>query len=170
MKMPHGVGLLIVAATLSMSAQKKPVPVTAEKTQPCLDNPSQQCSQTKYLAELHQIASARTAAVVIKADRSISCGDGSEGSCLGEDSNTALAMAGAVTKSDVWRYLTKVDPAKADILLKFSVHNAERVYCVVYDADSNKVLWVEDRVLVAADNDVARILAHFLNVWQSGQR
>ena len=66
--------------------------------------------------------------------------------------------------------MTKVDAAKADILVTFSVHNAERVYCVVYDADSNKILWTEDRALVAADNDATRILAHFLKVWQSGQK
>jgi len=79
-------------------------------------------------------------------------------------------MEEAANKSELWNHLTKADAAKADILVTFSVHNAERVYCVVYDANSNKILWTEDRTLVVADNDAARILVHFLKVWQSGQK
>ena len=107
---------------------------------------------------------------MIEADRSISCGDGSEGTCIGKDYPSEKAIEEGANKSQLWNHLTKVDAAKADILVRSSVHNAERLSCIVYDADSNKILWAEDRVLIARDNDAARILAHFLKVWQSGQK
>jgi hypothetical protein len=71
-------------------------------------------------------------------------------------------VQGLVDGTEVWEYFEKVNATEADIFLEFAVRNSSAVSFNVRDADSNKILYSEYREIVSLDNDINRMIAHFL--------
>lgn len=125
------------------------------------------CTPAQRSAKMNVIAHARTAAVTIKATRSVSCGDGSPDSCIAADSSAISIIQKEVDASELWQDLTKVEAKKADLLLQFKTSNRDSLDLCVFDGESNDLLWCDARSpVVALDNDVFREITHFLHVRQ----
>jgi hypothetical protein len=75
-----------------------------------------------------------------------------------------------VKATDLWNYFEEADPTEADILFDIEVKDGASISLNVRDADSNGVLYSEGRQVVALDNDVDRIIAHFLVNVPKGER
>jgi hypothetical protein len=146
--------LLVVMFAFGMGAQTKVPCYSGDK------NPS--CTPAEQLAKAKLLAKAKTAAVIIEATQGIACGDGSDG-CFRTDDAAISIVQRAVGESELWQDLTMVEPPKADVLLKFSTKDGRSLGLCAYDADSNDLLWCENRYpSIALDNDSSREIAHFL--------
>jgi hypothetical protein len=123
------------------------------------------CAQTSDLAALAKV---KTAALVVQATTSISCGDGSEGTCVRKDPDIVTKVTTIVDGIHLWDHFEKMDATKADAILEFTVKDAATTYgrisFSVRDADNNKVIYSEFRDLVLLENDITRIINHFLKV------
>lgn len=117
-------------------------------------------------AKQEALARTRTAALVVVATTTVSCGDGSEGGCIHTDRDVISKVEDIVRTTELWRQLDKVDATKADVILGFKVKNATTdhgtIELTVRDADTSAILWSEYRPVVDLDNDVSRLVAHFL--------
>jgi len=124
------------------------------------------CTPQQRAAKAKVLATARTAAVLIDANQSIACGDGSDG-CFRKDQGAITIIEKEIGDSELWQTMTKVDAKRADILLRFATSiDRESLSLYVFDAASNDILWSDRRSIVALDNDVAREIAHFLQAKQ----
>lgn len=109
--------------------------------------------------------------MVIDATQGISCGDGSEGTCIRADREAVSIIQRAVDASELWQSFTKAEPTKADILLTFKTRDRQSLQLCAYDADSNALLYCEYRTpSIALDNDSAREIAHFLSARRGSQK
>jgi hypothetical protein len=151
---------LVVTFVLLSNAQTKMVPCYSGATIASC-TPAQRSAKAKALAE------ARTAVMVIKATRTISCGDGSEDPCIANDGGATSIIQQEAEASELWRDLTKVEAKKADLLLNFNTKNREWLELCVFDGDSADLLWCETRRVIALDNDASREIAHFLKARQT---
>ncbi len=112
----------------------------------------------------HKLAHART----MSASSSASCAESSNHAenkiCVNALIKKLVAVGDKAMdglKPPVQRpFLTDSSP---DVLLvvKAEKSYAPTVELTVYDAEDNSVLWVESRILVDLDNDVAKLFAHF---------
>jgi hypothetical protein len=128
------------------------------------------CTPAQRLAKAKALAMAKTAAVIIEAKQGIACGDGTDG-CIRTDSQAIASIQREVEQSELWQNLTKADPKKADILLKFSTRDQTALQLCVYDADSNDILWCEFRdPLVSLESASSRELGHFIDAWRASQK
>jgi len=79
-----------------------------------------------------------------------------------------------VDGTDLWRHFEKADATKADVIFEFTLRSAKSTYgsveFSVVDADSNKILYSESRSIVVLENDIARIVAHFLKVFEDAKK
>jgi hypothetical protein len=103
------------------------------------------CTPEERLAKANALGRAKSATVIIKATRTISCGDGSEGPCIGGDGAAVTIIQREVDESELWQNLKNVNAKKADILLKFTSANRSSLELCAWDADSNDELWCESR-------------------------
>jgi hypothetical protein len=105
---------------------------------------------------------AKTAALVVRATTTVACPGGAPGDCIRTDTDIISQVQRLVDGTEVWEYLEKVDATEADIFLEFEVRNDSGVSFNVREADSNKILYSEYREVVSLDNDINRMIAHFL--------
>lgn len=149
---------VVCCVSLNISAQR-----TRNGAVPCYEGDSYRtCTTAERSAKARVLANARTAAVIIEAKRTISCGDGSPDSCIATDGNAERIIGSEVMSSALWRNFDKAEARDADILLKFSTRNQDMLQLCAYGAESNEILWCESRIIVALDNDAARLLVHLL--------
>ncbi len=61
----------------------------------------------------------------------------------------------------------RIVSSEPDVILKFHEDvvsiGAERISLTAFDPEDNKVIWTEERPLVDAQNDVSKLVSHFLN-------
>ena len=126
----------------------------------------EQRDQNAALAEAAVIANtlshAKTAALVVHATSTVSCPEGAPGDCIRNDGGTISQVEGFVDQTDLWSYFEKADATQADLILDFQVKDTAMASFSVRDSDSNKILYSEYRQVVSLDNDVNRMIAHFL--------
>ena len=67
-----------------------------------------------------------------------------------------------VAKTELWEHFEKADSTEADILLDFRVKEGSIITFMVEDSDSGKLLYSDSREVVSLDNDIKRIVEHFL--------
>jgi len=112
------------------------------------------------------LASARTAAVVVRSTQTISCGDGSTDDCIRQDTATERQIEGLANKTDLWRYFNKAVPSKADLILQFIANNraspSSQIILQVQDSDSGTSASYESRTVTDLENDVSKLVDHFL--------
>jgi len=120
------------------------------------------------------LAKVKTAALVVRATSSVSCGDGSEGTCVRTDTDVIRNVTTIVDGTDLWQHFEKADPTKADVIFEFTLRSAKSTYgsveFSVRDADTNQILYTESRSIVVLENDIARIVAHFLKVFEDAKK
>jgi hypothetical protein len=109
---------------------------------------------------------AKTAAAVVRSTQTISCGDGSTSDCLRQDTHTQEQIEGLVDETDLWRYFVKTSPLKADLIVQFVANNranaSSLIVMDVIDSDSGVALYHESRAISDIENDVNRLIAHFI--------
>jgi hypothetical protein len=154
--------LLVVTFALVVVAQTK-VPCYSGATSPS-------CTPAERSAKAKTLANAKTAAVIIEAKQGVACGDGSDG-CVANDRDAVSVVQRAVEVSELWQKLAKEEPTRADILLHFKTRDRQYLQLCVYDADSNDLLWCEDRnPSISLDNDAFREIVHFLSTRRESQK
>jgi hypothetical protein len=146
--------------------------VGAQTKVPCYSGQAfPSCTPSERLAKTKMLAKAKSAAVIIEANRTIACGDGSDGTCIAVDSAAVVIIQKEVENSDLWQNLTKAEAKKADLLLKFNTRNRTSLQLCAYDADSNDLLWCDYRnPSIALDNDSSREIAHILDALRASQK
>lgn len=128
------------------------------------------CSAVVFadIPDLAALAKVKTVALVVRATTSVSCGDGSESTCVRNDSNVVTKVTAIVNSTKLWEQFEKVDATKAHAILEFTVKDAATTYgrisFSVRDADNNNTLYFESRDVVMLENDITRIVNHFLKV------
>lgn len=108
------------------------------------------------------LGAATTAALVVRATSTVSCPGGAPGDCIRTDTEIVRQVQDYVAKTELWEYFEKAEPTEADILLDFQVKEGSVFTFMVKDADSGKLLYSDVREVVSLDNDVKRIVEHFL--------
>ncbi len=112
------------------------------------------------------LAKVKTAALVVRATTSVSCGDGSEGTCVRNDGDVATNVKTYVDGTELWQHFDRAEATKADAILEFTVKDGKTTYgrisFSVRDADTNNMLYSEYRDVVMLENDIIRIINHFL--------
>ena len=130
-------------------------------------------AQTPNLPNLPALAKIKTSALVVRATTSISCGDGSEGT-VRQDLDIVTKVTDIVSGTDLWAHFDKMDATRADAILEFVVKDATATYggisFSVRDADNNNILYFETRDVVVIENDVTRIVNHFLQVVEDAKK
>lgn len=120
------------------------------------------------------LAKVKTAALVVRATSSVSCGDGSEGTCIRTDTDVIRNVTTIVDGTDLWQHFEKADATKADAIFEFTLTNAKSTYArvefSVRDADTNKILYSESRSIVILENDITRIVSHFHKVFEDAKK
>jgi hypothetical protein len=123
---------------------------------------------------LAALAKVKPAALVVQATTSISCGDGSESTCVRHDSDVVTKVTAIVDGTNLWEHFERKDATKADAILEFTVKDATTTYGTisfsVRDADTNDFLYFEYRDVVLIENDITRIVTHFLNVVEDAKK
>jgi len=122
----------------------------------------QQAAQAAEAARAKALRAAKTAALVVRATTTVACPGGAPGDCIRTDTDIISQVQSLVDTTEVWEYFGKVDATEADIFLEFEVRNNSGVNFNVREADSNKILYSEYREVVSLDNDIKRMIAHFL--------
>lgn len=118
--------------------------------------------------DLVTLTKVKTAALVVRATSSVSCGDGSEGTCVRKDTDVVTKVTAIVDGTNLWEHFERAEATKADAIIEFTVTNATTTYgrisFSVRDADNNNFLYSESRDVVMLENDITRIVSHFLKV------
>jgi hypothetical protein len=120
------------------------------------------CAPSEEPAKPKSFSAARKAALVVRATSTVACPGGAPGDCIRIDEQIISHVKSLVKATDLWNYFEEADPTEADILFDIEVKDGASISLNVRDADSNGVLYSEGRQVVALDNDVDRIIAHFL--------
>ena len=133
------------------------------------------CFQSQAQApNLAALAKVKTAALVVHATTSIACGDGSEGTCVRNDSEVVSKVKAFTDATELWDHFEKADATKADAILEFTIKDASTTYgrisFSVRDADSNTFLYFESRDVVTLENDIVRIVNHLLKAVEDAKR
>jgi len=112
------------------------------------------------------LAKARTAAVAVRSTQTISCGDGSASDCIRQDAATERQIEGLANRTDLWRYFEKVPPTKADIIIQFVANerasSSAQIILKVQDSDSGTWPYYESRPITDIENDVNKLVDHFI--------
>jgi hypothetical protein len=112
------------------------------------------------------LARARTAAVAVRSTQTISCGDGSSDDCIKEDVGTETEIEGLANHTDLWRYFDKAPATKADIIIQFVANDrassSAQIILHVQDSDSGTWPYYESRTITDIENDVNRLVDHFI--------
>jgi hypothetical protein len=112
------------------------------------------------------LARAKTAAVVARSTQTISCGDGSSDDCIREDTATEWQVNGLTDKTDLWRYYDKAASSRADLILQFVANNrassSAQLILQVEDSDTGTWVYYETRTITDIENDVNKLVDHFL--------
>lgn len=123
--------------------------------------------------DLVTLAKVKTVAVVIKAESTVSCGDGSDDNCLRNDADIAAQVRKIVEGTDLWQHVTQTEATKADAIVQFKLSNPKtangRVTMNVVDADTNKPLFWEYRDILSLENDVTRMVSHFVKIYEDAK-
>jgi hypothetical protein len=123
--------------------------------------------------DLDALAKLKAAALVVKAESTVSCGDGSEDTCLRNDTDVATQVRKIIESTDLWEHFTQTEATRADAIIQFKVRNAKTasgsISVEVKDADTNKSLFWEYRDIVLLENDVVRMISHFLKVHEDAK-
>jgi hypothetical protein len=116
----------------------------------------------------------KTAALVVKATTSISCGDGSDSTCVRNDGDVVTKVTAIVNSGNLWDHFEKTDATKADAIVEVTVKDASTTYgrisFSVRDADNNKFLYFESRDVVMLENDITRMVNHFLDAVEDAKK
>ena len=154
--MKRAVRLICIAAIFiqSLTAQTKPQRRVVSK--------DAQDAQAQEVAKLRTLRAAKSAAVVVRATTTVSCPEGAPGDCLRTDTDIISQVKGLVDRTNIWEYFEQQPPTSADIFLEFEVRNNSTVSFNVRDTDTNKIIYSEFREVVSLDNDVNRMMTHFL--------
>ena len=120
-------------------------------------------TRTNDSTKAQALSNAKTAALVVRATSTVSCPEGAPGDCIRTDGETVSEVNGLVENTNLWAYFEKANPTQADIILYFKVEDNAIVRFSVRDSDTNTLLYSEDRQVVSLDNDVTRIVAHFVS-------
>jgi hypothetical protein len=109
---------------------------------------------------------AKSAAVTVRSTQTISCGDGSGDDCLREDTTTERQISSFVDNTDLWRYFDQAPALKADLIVRFSANNRAgsdaRILLQIQDSDSGVWLYSESRTITDIENDVNKLIDHFI--------
>jgi hypothetical protein len=156
--MPHRAfalfyAVLAVSFLLRQHALAEPETIT--------DGPRQ--TRTNDSTKAQALLNAKTAALVVRATSTVSCPEGAPGDCIRTDGDIVSEVNGLVENTNLWAYFEKANPTRADIILYFKVEDNAIVRFSVRDSDTNTLLYSEDRQVVSLDNDVNRIVAHFVS-------
>ncbi len=135
---------------------------TQTKPQGHVSNKEQQAAQADQTARTRILRAAKTAALVVRATTTVACPGGAPGDCIRTDTDIISQVRNHVDRTDIWEYFGEANATEADIFLEFEVRNSSTVTLNVRDADSNKVLYSEFREVVSLDNDINRMIVHFL--------
>jgi hypothetical protein len=112
------------------------------------------------------LAKARTAALAVRSTQTISCGDGSGSDCIREDVGTEKQIEELANKTELWRYFEKVPASKADIILQFIANerasSSAQIVLQVQDSDSGAWPYYESRTITDVENDVDKLVDHFI--------
>lgn len=112
------------------------------------------------------LSKAKTAAVAVRSTQTISCGDGSSDDCLREDTQSEGQIEQLADKTDLWRYFEKNSAAKADVILQFvakdRASSSAQITLQVQDSDSGTWIYSEARPITEIENDVNRLVDHFI--------
>jgi len=122
----------------------------------------QQAAQDEETARTRILRAAKTAALVVRATTTVACPGGAPGDCIRTDTDIISQVRTLVDGTDIWEYFGQASATEADIFLEFEVRNSSTVSFNVRDADSNRILYSEFREVVSLDNDINRMIAHFL--------
>jgi hypothetical protein len=129
------------------------------------------CAQKADPSDLPRV---KTAALVVKATTSVSCGDGSEGTCVRQDPDVVKKVTDIVDSTELWEHFQKADATKADAILELTVKNASTTYgnisFSVRDADNNNFMYQEYRDVVTLENDITRMVNHFLKAVEEAKK
>lgn len=117
-------------------------------------------------AFLTSLPSTATVAAVVRSTQTITCGDGSTNDCLREDFNTEGKIRRFVDSTDLWRYFDEAAPTRADLLLQFvanqQAETSPEITLRVQDSNSGKWIYYESRQVTDLENDVNRLINHFI--------
>jgi len=123
------------------------------------------CADTPDLAALAKV---KTAALVVRATSSVCCDDGCQATCVRKDTDVVTKVTAMVDGTNLWEHFKKADTTQADAILQFTVEDAAtthgKISFSVRDADNNNFLHSEYRDVVMLENDITRIVNHFLKV------
>lgn len=87
-------------------------------------------------------------------------------SVLKEDTEEILAAVGA--RTGLWRVLKPVNADSADIILQIDAdYMTKTIVLRVRNADTNEVLYSEQRELILAPSDAVRLVRHFLKMYST---
>lgn len=154
MRYPTTLLLLGLLIGNQVAAQTKPLGHVLTK--------EQQAAQAEDAARLRILRAAKTAALVVRATTTIACPGGAPGDCIRTDTDVMSQVRNLVDRTDVWEYFEQASATEAEIFLEFEVRNNSTVSLNVRDADSNRTLYSEFREVVSIDNDINRMIGHFL--------
>jgi hypothetical protein len=74
-------------------------------------------------------------------------------------------MSRAVSGTQLWKHF-RMATAGADIIMKLhedaTIIDSETITLTVYDPDDNGLIYSEERPLIDLDNDITRLISHFL--------
>jgi hypothetical protein len=118
--------MLLLAFSLHIHAQKVKVP--------CYEGDQyQSCTPSEKLAKARLFARAKTVAVIVEAKRTVSCGDGSDDTCIVNDGGAIKIIQDEIGASPLWDTFAQAEPKRADILLKFNTRNRGTLQLCAYD-------------------------------------
>ncbi len=91
-----------------------------------------------------------------------------------QDPDIVTKVTTFVSGTDLWGHFEKMEATKADAILEFVVKDATTTYgrisFSVRDADNNNILYFESRDVVVLENDITRIVNHFLQVVEDAKK
>jgi hypothetical protein len=91
-----------------------------------------------------------------------------------KDTDVVTKVTAIVGGTNLWEHFEKADATKADAILEFTVTNAATTYgrisFSVRDAEDNNFLYSESREVVLLENDITRIVNHFLKVIEEAKK
>jgi len=107
-----------------------------------------------------------TVATVVHSTQTITCGDGSSSDCLREDYLTEAKVKELSENSELLRYFDAAPTKSADLILQFIANDqassSRQITLQVQDSNSGAWVYFETRAVTDLENDVNRLINHFL--------